>query len=138
MFLGAPETGATLYIGSPLSRMQCVIYDKRDDVVRIECRLGRETLKRKKIRKPAELLKLRSSFELRELVCFRDVSESGLEQATKSWSTEGKAMARDFAFRRLRSQLVLFLRANNVPLESVLPLSKTHERVQAMIWRLYW
>src|ERR1035441_1446224 len=114
MFLGAPETGATLYIGSPLSRMQCVIYDKRDDVVRIECRLGRETLKRKKIRKPAELLKLRSSFELRELVCFRDVSESGLEQATKSWSTEGKAMARDFAFRRLRSQLVLFLRANAI------------------------
>jgi hypothetical protein len=46
-------------------------------------------------------------------------------------------MARDFAFRRLRSQLVLFLRANNVSLE-VLPLSKTHERVQAMIRRLHW
>lgn len=136
-FLGTPETGSTFYIGARASSSQGKVYSKLNGVTRVEFTLRGAYLKRKKMRKPAELVKLKS-LDLSEQVSFMEVSELRLERATKSWSAEGKAMARDFAFRRLRSRFLRFLRTNKIPPESVLMRSETHNRVQSMIEQLYW
>jgi hypothetical protein len=79
------------------------------------------------------------SQDLNELVSFRKISTRRLELATESWSPGSKAMLQDFvAFLHPPEQLIRLLRANNIPIESVLRPSEVHARVQGMIDNLYW
>lgn len=123
-FLRNPETGATThYVGSKNSSWQGKFYDKADGVVRVEFTLRRAFLRRKQIRRPAELLKLRL-LDLSELVCFRAISRRRLELAMGSWSSEEKVRVQDLAaFRNTPALFIRFLRMNSIPVESVMRLS---------------
>jgi hypothetical protein len=88
--LGMPETGTTYYIGSRKSAWQSKFYDKADGLVRVEFTLRRAFLKPKKIRSPAELLKLRSQ-DLNELVSFRKISTRRRRISSSSGAADSPA-----------------------------------------------
>jgi hypothetical protein len=64
------DLGATIYVGAATSEWQARIYKKTDSIVRFEFVFRRAFLRKHRISRPHELIKLRT-LNIWELVCFR-------------------------------------------------------------------
>ena len=65
------DSSSTFYLGSRKSASQVCIYQKREDIVRIEFVLRRAFLRKQQFNQPADILQL-STFDLSERLRFRE------------------------------------------------------------------
>lgn len=134
--LGDERNGRTLDIGSPRSLWFATIYEKRQDVLRVEFKLQRGFLSAQGWNHPNDLVALRT-LPLSKLMSLRKFSNSRISGATEGWSE----MAREWCLRSAARPLWLLhrvLSANGLDANRLLPESASQRQLESMQRLLVW
>ncbi len=129
----------TIYVGSPRSKWEVRIYQKRRSVLRLEFILRRPFLSKHGINQPEDVLLLRK-VRIWDLLSIRRFSASSATRVTKTWRD---AFWRDVVmtwgrYGRELSGITGFLRGYGVHPHRVLRRTRLQRRLEAMQRRLVW
>ena len=130
----------TIYVGSPRSKWQARIYQKRNDVVRLEFILRRSFLSRHGINQPEDVLLLRK-LNIWNLLSIRRFSANSAMRVTKGWTENpwGRQIVRTWGSRdRPLAALAPILRDNKVHPNQVLRPTRLQRRLMRMQKRFVW
>ena len=133
---GDEANGRTFYIGSVKSFWFACIYQKREDVLRLELKLRRGFLSSKGLNHPDDLVGLRT-LELSKLFSLRRFSHSRITTATNGWPET----AQDWCQRSAKKPLWLvnrILSGNGLVADRLLPKSRNQLQLESMQRLLIW
>jgi hypothetical protein len=133
---GDEANGRTFYIGSVKSFWFACIYEKREDVLRLELRLRRGFLSSKGLNHPDDLVALRT-LELSKLFSLRKFSHARITAATNGWPET----AQDWCQRSAMKPLWLvsrILSGNGLVADRLLPKSRNQLQLESMQRLLVW
>ena len=129
----------TIYIGSPKSSHQVRVYEKNEDVIRIEFALRRSFLSRHGIHRPEDIALLRR-LNIWHFFSLRRFSKT---LAKKVISRKRSTAVREHLMSRLRrdrspEELISILRRNRIDPRRVFRKTSLQEKLEAMQRRLVW
>ncbi len=134
-----PYARRTFYCGSPSSSWQIRVYDKAEDLVRLEVVLRRAYLQKFGIRQPDSLVRLRS-LPLDQMFTIRKFSRPNVVAATKNWRDQ---YWRDAAsswgyFKKSLRLLARMLGKTRSEIDQIFPRSRLQRVVESMQANLIW
>jgi hypothetical protein len=137
--LGDTFTGRTLYLGSPHSPWQVKVYEKTDQIIRVEYVFRLDFLRTQAIHQVDDLLKLRN-LDLSRFAMFYDISQAALDQGIAKIKDEKcKKMLSEWP-RRHRSLQVLAqtLSYHHIPRVGIFRESAVSAKLREMQRNLVW
>jgi hypothetical protein len=131
------EGRRTFYAGSQFSPWELRVYQKTENICRIELIFRRRFVVENGLLRPIDLLKLRV-LDLETLVSFRRVSPERLEEAAPERSAKWRQAVVRWAERWPISKLPAYLRDQGIPPGKVLRRTELQRKIESMQKRFIW